>query len=314
MILEADSFLSSDVVAFMARKSESNKEVEAARVPGQVQRLAVFGPPLVLEGEDAAAYDELFARVCAAVKPVDVIDEMLIADIVALEWEVLRWRRLKRALMQEPGLEALKLFLIEQLDSNYALYQEHFKSYLTQILQDNLPPEQADSAEMLAAECTPNTDEANDKLREVLSSIGLDTNKVVDDAVTDKAKQLVQGYVGGERDTVTLVNELLTDAGRSMDNFMTKVLGDRIDEIERIDHLTAIAETRRNAALREIDRRRAVLGETLRRSVQDIEDGELYRVPEIVTRGRFPDGGESDSTWRTQEARHVGSDTIAPGF
>src|SRR5215813_7831554 len=26
----------------------------------------------------------------------------------------------------------------------------------------------------------------------------------------------------------------------------------------------------------------------------------LYRVPEIVTRGRFPDGGESDSTWRTQ--------------
>jgi hypothetical protein len=39
-----------------------------------------------------------------------------------------------------------------------------------------------------------------------------------------------------------------------------------------------------------------------------------YRVPEIVTRGRFPDGGESDSTWRTQEARHVGSDTIAPGF
>src|SRR6516162_1920240 len=41
---------------------------------------------------------------------------------------------------------------------------------------------------------------------------------------------------------------------------------------------------------------------------------DLYRVPEIVTRGRFPDGGESDSTWRTQEARHVGSDTIAPGF
>jgi hypothetical protein len=38
------------------------------------------------------------------------------------------------------------------------------------------------------------------------------------------------------------------------------------------------------------------------------------RVPEIVTRGRFPDGGESDSTWRTQEARHVGSDTVAPGF
>jgi len=74
---------------------------------------------------------------------------------------------------------------------------------------------------------------------------------------------------------VTLVNELLTDAGMSMDSFMIKVLGDRIDEIERIDRLTAIAETRRNVALREIDRRRAVLGQTLRRSVQEIEDDEF---------------------------------------
>src|SRR2546423_14373614 len=40
----------------------------------------------------------------------------------------------------------------------------------------------------------------------------------------------------------------------------------------------------------------------------------LYQVPEIVTLGRFPEEGESDSTWRTQEVRHVGSDTIAPGF
>src|SRR6516225_10346034 len=38
----------------------------------------------------------------------------------------------------------------------------------------------------------------------------------------------------------------------------------------------------------------------------------LYRVPEILTLGRFPDAHESDSTWRTQEVRHVGSDTIAP--
>jgi hypothetical protein len=39
--------------------------------------------------------------------------------------------------------------------------------------------------------------------------------------------------------------------------------------------LTTIAESRRNASLREIDRRRAVLGERLRRSVQEIEDREF---------------------------------------
>ena len=146
----------------MSRKSES--KTETAAVSGQVQRLAVFGPPLLLEGEDAAAYDELLGRICAAVKPVDVIDEIFIADVASLEWELLRWRRLKWTLMQETGLKALELFLVEQLESNYALHEEHFQSYLTQILQDNFPPEQADSAEMLAAECTPNTDEANDKL------------------------------------------------------------------------------------------------------------------------------------------------------
>jgi hypothetical protein len=270
-----DSFLPSDVVAFMSRKSESNTEVEAARVPGQVQRLAVFGPPLVLDGEDAAAYDELFARVCAAVKPADVIDEMLIADIVALEWEVLRWRRLKRTLMREPGVDALKLFLIGQLESNYALHEEHFKSYLTQILQDNLPPERADSAETLAAECTPNNADADDKLNQVLSSIGLNADAVLAEARADKAKEIVQEYVRAERDAVTLVNELLTDAGKSMDSFMTQVLRNRIDEIERIDRLTASAETRRNAALREIDRRRVVLGEALRRSVQKIDDDDF---------------------------------------
>jgi hypothetical protein len=132
---------------------------------------------------------------------------------------------------------------------------------------------------MLAAECVPPTDEANEKLDEVLGSIGLEMNTVLRDARAYKAKELVQGYVRGERDAVTLVNGLLTDAGTSMDSFMTKALGNRIDKIERIDRLTAIAETRRNAALREIERRRAVLGETLRRSVREFADGEL--VPEL---------------------------------
>jgi hypothetical protein len=38
----------------------------------------------------------------------------------------------------------------------------------------------------------------------------------------------------------------------------------------------------------------------------------LYRVPVMATLGRFPKARESDSTWRTKEVRHVGSDTVAP--
>ena len=140
-------------------------EVAAAGFSGQAQRLSLFGPPLLLEGEDPAAYDEFVGRVCAAIRPADVIDEMFIADIVALEWEVLRWRRWKWIWIRERGLEGL-------------------------------------------------------------------------------------------------------------------------DEIERLDRLTAIAETRRNAALREIDRRRAVLGQTLRRSVQEIEDSEFKVIGTIPVKGK----------------------------
>jgi len=70
----------------------------------------------------------------------------------------------------------------------------------------------------------------------------------------------------------------------TLDTLVADALAEKLDDIERIDRLTAVAEGRRNAALREIDRRRAVLGETLRRSLREIEDddfadGEL--VPEL---------------------------------
>jgi hypothetical protein len=266
----------------MSRKSESKTEIAAARVPGQVQRLAVFGPPLLLEGEDATAYDELLGRICAAVKPVDIIDELFIADIVALEWEVLRWRRLKRTLMQETGLKALKNFLAEKLD--YDQYSEHVADHLMEILRECVPGGKEDAMQALARKCVRNEPDVVDEINKVLAPSILNMDRIRDDARARKAEELVQDYLRREPDAVTLIDELLTDAGVSMDTFLTKVLCDKIDDIERIDRLSAIAETRRNGALREIDRRRAVLGEALRRSVHEIEDddfadGEL--VPEL---------------------------------
>ena len=254
-------------------KSISKTETAAPNVSGQAQRLSLFGPPLLLEGEDAAAYDELLGRICAAVRPADVIDEMFIADIGALEWEVLRWRRFKRTLMQETGLKALENFLAGKLD--YDLYSERVEDRLTKILQHNLPEEHADSAQTLARDYARNEQHAVDTINEVLAGINLDMGEIGYDARADKAQELVQDYLRRKPDAVTLVDELLADAGVSMDTFMTKALRDKIDDIERIDRLTAIAETRRNAALREIDRRRVVLGEALRRSVQEIEDDDF---------------------------------------
>jgi hypothetical protein len=108
-------------------------------VPGRVQRLAVFGPPLLLEGEDATGYGDLLGRICAAVKPVDIIDEIFVVDIVSLEWEVLRWRRLKWSLIRARGIRELEDFSAGKLDLD--LYFADYVERLAGILQDNLQEE-----------------------------------------------------------------------------------------------------------------------------------------------------------------------------
>ena len=53
-----------------------------------------------------------------------------------------------------------------------------------------------------------------------------------------------------------------------------------------MDRLSAIAENRRNASLREIERRRAALGGALRRGVQEIEDGEFEVIETTPAKGK----------------------------
>jgi hypothetical protein len=210
-----------------------------------LSRCSLFGPPLLVEGEDAAAYDELLGRVCAAVQPVDVIDEMFVADVVSLEWEVLRWRRLKSSLIRERVLKALVGFLDKQLD--YDANQIHFADRLRKMPQDDV------------------------------------TDGGTDDVARRLAKELAQEYERREPATVKVVNELLAAAGTNIDFLMVNALlvGQEFDYIERLDRLSTIAETCRNASLREIDRRRAVIGERLRRSLQEVEDAE-YQVVETA--------------------------------
>ena len=280
-----DSLSSVDCrVAFVSRKNESETEIAAPKVRVRVQRLALFGPPLLLEGEDAAAYDQLLARICAAVKPVDVIDEMFVADVVSLEWEVLRWRRLKWSLIRARANKVLEDLLRENLE--YDLYAEHFADQLAEILRDNVPEDKAEDAQMLARKCARNEPDAVDNVNKFLAGIDRDMDDVLDGARARKAKELVQEYVGREPDAVTLIDQLLTGAGKSMDGLTADALAERLDVIERIDRLTTIAESRRNVSLHEIDRRRAVLGETLRRSVQEIEDGEFEVIETTPAKGR----------------------------
>jgi hypothetical protein len=87
-----------------------------------------------------------------------------------------------------------------------------------------------------------------------------------------------------------------------MDELMADELAENLDDIERIDRLTTIAESRRNDSLREIERRRAVrnVSTILRQSTVEFRLGfsafsatavRLVRRPAVELGGRvWPDG------------------------
>jgi hypothetical protein len=253
----------------------------------KIQSQTLFGSrQLVLRDEDPALHDELLGRVYSAVRPVDFIDEMFIVDVVSLEWEVLRWRRLKSSLIQMRGLRAVEDFLKGYLD--YDEYRKFFEEDLTEILQENLADQTENDAQRLAHKCAGNDPDADDKVNQILAGINLDMNNILASARARKADELAQEYLRRKPGAIKLVDQLLARAGLSIDALMAEALAEKLNDIERIDRLTTIAETRRNTMLHEIDRRRAMLGEALRRRVQEVE-GEF----EVIEKP--PAGAKSDA-------------------
>jgi len=84
--------------------------------PQRAGRLALFGPPPLLEGEDTAAYDELLVQISGAVKPADILEEIWVRDIVDLVWEAFRLRRLMTVVAHE-GLRKILETLIDWSDA-----------------------------------------------------------------------------------------------------------------------------------------------------------------------------------------------------
>lgn len=271
-----------------SKRSRSNAKAKSmTSAPARVQRFAFFGPPPLLEGEDAALYDDLVGRMCAAVKPVDIIDELYVADVVSLEWEIMRWRRLKVSLLQGSVHYELKRLLNEQLD--YEAHAEAFAEALAEICLRVLPNELAEEdAKELVHEYTRSQPDAVKKVTVVLKAAGLQVDEVLDQTKAQRAEELVQEYARREPGAMKLVNGHLASIGRTMQDLMLDALSENLDGIERIDHLITIAETRRNVSLREIDRRRAVLGEALRRNVQEVEEGEFEVVKTTPAEGKSP--------------------------
>jgi hypothetical protein len=176
------------------------------------RRIAASDSPPLIPGEDHAAYDTL-----SAVKPADIFEETWVGDIVGLEWDILRYRRLKARFMDATSHQGLRA----------VLEPRSFAAWL----------------------------------------------------------DLVDQWAARVPAAIEQVDQLLESAGLTQHTVMAETLRQNLDHIAQIELMTARPQVSRNNALREIELHRAMLGQKLRREVQQIEDAE-YRTTDADSTDR----------------------------
>ena len=79
-----------------ASRGKSNKAKPPAALPSpSVTDLSFLGSPPLIPGEAASDYEQLLTAVINVMKPVDFLEMMWTRDIVDLQWDIIRFRRIK---------------------------------------------------------------------------------------------------------------------------------------------------------------------------------------------------------------------------
>jgi hypothetical protein len=231
---------------------------------------ALFGPPPLLEGEDPEAYNRLLDGTAAAVKPRDIFEEIWVADIVQLTWEIFRWRRLQPRLIQQNTKLGAK-FLLGRCKA--------FK-----VVTD--PSDHEEDTDPSGLEGDTNLSDREDDSDFSQLEDDTDSSDLEDETdPSDDEEQygpfanefLAEDFAAGRPEAIEKVKAQLAAGNLSLDSIMAYGLAAGISEIERVNHMTMQAEKRRDRVLHEIERYRAGFGKALR-SAMDIVDAEFDPV------------------------------------
>jgi hypothetical protein len=125
--------------------------------------LSVFGPPALFVGEDRRIFDAIAAQILVAVKRLDFVDNMLAHDVIVMEWEVLRWRRIKAGLISSA--------IAKNLES--ALHSQNIKI----------------SKGLIDAWIRKDT-AAIDKVNQLVNEQGVDLDRAIADCLVDRLDQI----------------------------------------------------------------------------------------------------------------------------
>jgi len=100
-----------------------------------------------------------------------------------------------------------------------------------------------------------------------------------------ESDELASNFTMGDEAAIKKVEDILEKAALTSDVLLAEGTAIRIDVIERFDRMAVNAQKWRDAAVREIDRRRLGIGMIERWTVQEIED-EGYRLIQLCPRSR----------------------------
>jgi hypothetical protein len=79
--------------------TDTPAKLPVALSPSKMMDLLFPGAPPLIPGENARDYQQLLAAVTNEMKPVDFMETMWTRDIVDLQWDIIRFRRIKADLI-----------------------------------------------------------------------------------------------------------------------------------------------------------------------------------------------------------------------
>jgi hypothetical protein len=163
---------------FRSRVGKDRRRLADAKkrptVPEEIRVL--LGPSWIVEGEDVQLYEDLLAAVGAAVKPMDLIDWLLLKDFVDLTWEIQRNRRNRESLMRLGRVAAMK-------------------SILASIMQDSEMPfdlGKSDEPTVLALNWFSGEKEAIKRVEDLLAQTGLSQSDVTAQTLAANAAEFAR--------------------------------------------------------------------------------------------------------------------------
>jgi hypothetical protein len=214
-------------------------------------RAKFFGSVPLLAGENAADHSEFSQQVKAAVKPIDILDQIWVRDFVDYDCDVSRLRRVKAKFFNDAARKLLK--------------DEILRCSVKEAEDTAAPPFEDDSDAILGE---GGRDRSEDEVEA--------------DREEQAADDLARRWVAGDQGATNKLQKIFATAGRDFEEVIADVVEmaflTTMKEVEAIDRMIMTAESRRNAAVREIDRHRAMLGLQFRRTSEQIHDAEFKVV------------------------------------